>query len=87
MLTGRSSLPEMLRSALKRPLWLWNLLGVERSPHPHPKDHAGHRARGLRVMKAHMLGDPGAANRQVSPQVAFFAPSGCCHIEPDRERA
>ena len=67
MLTGRSSLPDMLRSALKRPLWLWNLLGVERSPHPHPEHHAGHRARGLRAMKAHMLGDPGAANRQVSP--------------------
>lgn len=42
-------------SALKRPLWLWNLLGVDRSPRPHPEYHAGHLARGLRVTKAHRV--------------------------------
>ena len=70
-------------SALKRPLWLWNLLGVDRSPHP--EYHRGCLAQGLRVMQAHGVILELLTGR--TPHVAFFAPRRCGHIEPDHGRA
>lgn len=54
-------------SALKRPLWLWNLLGVDRSPRPPPRVPC--RAPSPRPEGDEgTQGDPGAVNRKVPPR-------------------